>query len=61
MTIDDTEASVRSTLREFSKDLSVESTRPAWIDRLNAAAREAPLEMLGMAFLIGVLLGRRRR
>lgn len=60
MSIDDTEADVRSTLREFSKDLSGEAIRPTWLARLNAATREAPLELLATAFLIGVLLGRRR-
>jgi hypothetical protein len=60
MSIDDTEAGVKSTLREFSKDLSGDAARPTWIDRLNAATREAPLEMLAAAFLVGVLLGRRR-
>lgn len=60
MSIEQTEAGVRSTLREFSEDLTRQLARPTWIDRLGAAAREAPLEMLTMAFLIGALLGRRR-
>jgi hypothetical protein len=63
MSIEDTEADVKETLREFPRDrLANEgSAWPTWIDRVSAATREAPLEMLAMAFLIGALLGRGRR
>ncbi len=60
MSIEETDVSVRETLREFSERLPSERACPTWIDRLSAAAREAPLEMLTAAFLMGVLLGRRR-
>jgi hypothetical protein len=63
MSIEDTEADVKETLREFSRDRLPDEggARPTWIDRVSAATREAPLEMLVTAFLIGALLGRGRR
>ncbi|QIG96302.1 hypothetical protein [Bradyrhizobium sp. 6(2017)] len=60
MPIEETETGGRETLREFSEGIAIDIARPTWIDRLSAAAREAPLEMLTAAFLMGVLLGRRR-
>ena len=61
MSIEETGVGVRETLSEFSQRLPSERASPIWIDRLSAATREAPLEMLAAAFLIGALLGRRRR
>ncbi|WP_143201480.1 hypothetical protein [Bradyrhizobium sp. NAS96.2] len=60
MSIEETETGVRETLREFSRGIANDVVRPTWIDRLSAATREAPLEMLAAAFLVGALLGRRR-
>ena len=58
LSIEDTEIGVRETLREFSQGLAEGRAPPTWIDRASAATREAPLEMLATAFLIGALLGR---
>ena len=47
-------------IRGMSKDLADEvAPRPGWLDRLSAATREAPIQSLAIAFLIGVLLARR--
>jgi hypothetical protein len=47
-------------IRGMSQDLADEvAPRPGWLDRLSAATREAPIQSLAIAFLIGVLLTRR--
>lgn len=47
-------------IRNMSRDLAEEVTPPpAWRDRLRAAAREAPLQSLAIAFLIGFIVTRR--
>jgi len=44
----------------MSQDLADEvAPPPGWIDRLSAATREAPIQSLAIAFLIGVILARR--
>lgn len=47
------------TLRTFSTGLADEVAKPTWLDRLNKATREAPMQSLIIAFLIGVMLARR--
>ena len=47
-------------IRSMSQDLSNEvAPRPTWLDRVSAAARDAPIQSLAIAFLIGVILTRR--
>jgi hypothetical protein len=47
-------------IRNMSQDLADEvAPPPGWIDRLSAATREAPIQSLAIAFLIGVILARR--
>ena len=47
-------------IRGMSQDLADEVTpRPGLLDRLSAATREAPIQSLVIAFLIGVILARR--
>ena len=47
-------------IRGMSQDLADEvAPPPGWIDRLSAATREAPIQSLAIAFLIGVILARR--
>ncbi len=47
-------------IRGMSQDLADEvAPRPGWLDRLSAATRDAPIQSLAIAFLIGVLLTRR--
>ncbi|WP_213290809.1 hypothetical protein [Bradyrhizobium sp. sGM-13] len=47
-------------IRGMSQDLADEvAPRPGWLDRLSTATREAPIQSLAIAFLIGVLLTRR--
>jgi hypothetical protein len=47
-------------IRSMSKDLADEvAPRPGWLDGLSAATREAPIQSLAIAFLIGVILTRR--
>ncbi|QPF83929.1 hypothetical protein IC762_30430 [Bradyrhizobium genosp. L] len=47
------------TLRAFSSPLVDNDTMPTWLDRLSRATREAPIQSLMVAFLIGVMLARR--
>jgi hypothetical protein len=67
---DDTPASVEraeqridsatDAIRGMSRDLADEvATPPTWLDRLSAATREAPIQALAIAFLVGVILTRR--
>jgi hypothetical protein len=47
-------------IRSMSQDLADEvAPRPGLLDRLSAATREAPIQSLAIAFLIGVILARR--
>ena len=47
-------------IRSMSQDLAEEvAPRPGLLDRLSAATREAPIQSLAIAFLIGVILTRR--
>ena len=47
-------------IRSMSRDLAQEvAPRPAWRDRISAATREAPIQSLAIAFLIGLILARR--
>ena len=47
-------------IRSMSQDLADEvAPRPAMLDRLSAATREAPIQSLAIAFLIGVILAHR--
>jgi hypothetical protein len=47
-------------IRSMSQNLADEvAPRPGWLERLSAATREAPIQSLAIAFLIGVLLTRR--
>ena len=47
-------------IRGMSQDLADEvAPRPTWLDQVNAFTREAPIQSLAIAFLIGVLLARR--
>ena len=70
MNSDDTPASVeraeqridRATdaIRGMSDDLADElAPPPTLFDRISAATREAPIQSLAIAFLIGVILARR--
>jgi hypothetical protein len=47
-------------IRGMSRDLADEVTpRPTWLGQLSAATREAPIQSLAIAFLIGLLVARR--
>jgi len=47
-------------IRGMSQDLADEvAPRPGLLDRLSAATREAPIQSLATAFLLGVILARR--
>ena len=47
-------------IRGMSQDLADEvAPRPGSLDRVSAATREAPIQSLAIAFLIGILLARR--
>ena len=47
-------------IRSMSRDLAEEVTPPpTWRDHLRAAAREAPIRSLAIAFLIGFIATRR--
>jgi hypothetical protein len=47
-------------IRSMSRDLAEEvAPRPTWRDRISAATREAPIQSLAIAFLIGLILTRR--
>jgi hypothetical protein len=47
-------------IRSMSQDLADEvAPRPGLLDRLSAATREAPIQSLAIAFLVGVILTRR--
>jgi hypothetical protein len=47
-------------IRGMSRDLADAVTpRPTWLGQLSAATREAPIQSLVIAFLIGVLVTRR--
>jgi hypothetical protein len=47
-------------IRSMSQDLASEvAPRPAWVDRVSTLTREAPIQMLAIAFLLGVLVARR--
>ena len=47
-------------IRSMSRDLAQEvAPRPTWRDRISAATREAPIQSLAIAFLIGLILARR--
>jgi hypothetical protein len=48
------------TLREFSSGIADDAAKPSWIDYISQATREAPLQSLAVAFLVGAFLGRRR-
>jgi hypothetical protein len=46
-------------IRSMSQDLADEvSPRPAWINRVSNLAREAPIQSLAIAFLLGVIVSR---
>ena len=48
-------------IRGMSQDLADEvMPRPTWPDQVRAATRGAPLQSLAIAFLLGVLMSRRR-
>jgi hypothetical protein len=47
---------VRIMARELADELN---PRPRWVDHLRGMTREAPLQSLAVAFLIGVFLARR--
>jgi len=52
--------SATDAIRGMSHDLAKEVAPPlTWLDRVSAAAREAPIQSLAIAFLIGILLARR--
>ena len=52
--------SATDAIRGMSHDLANEVAPPlTWLDRVSAAAREAPIQSLAIAFLIGILLARR--
>jgi len=47
-------------IRSMSRDLAEEvAPPPTWRDHLRASAREAPLQSLAIAFLIGFIVTRR--
>ena len=47
-------------IRGMSQDLAEEvAPHPTWLDQVSAATREAPIQSLAIAFLIGVILARR--
>ena len=47
-------------IRSMSQDLAEEvAPRPTWLDRLSAVTREAPIQSLAIAFLLGVIVYRR--
>ena len=47
-------------IRNMSQDLADEvAPRPGLLDRVSAATREAPIQSLATAFLLGVILARR--
>ncbi|WP_426442693.1 hypothetical protein [Bradyrhizobium genosp. P] len=47
-------------IRAMTQDLADElGPRPRWMDRLSEMTREAPLQSLAVAFLIGVFLAHR--
>jgi hypothetical protein len=47
-------------IRSMSHDLADEVTpRPRLLERIGAATREAPIQSLAIAFLIGMILARR--
>ncbi|WP_141688417.1 hypothetical protein [Bradyrhizobium paxllaeri] len=47
-------------IRSMSSDLADElAPQPTWIDQISMATREAPIQSLAIAFLIGVILARR--
>lgn len=48
------------TLRSFSIELCDHVSKPSWLDRLTKATREAPIQSLIAASLIGAMLARRR-
>ena len=47
-------------IRGMSQDLAEEvAPNPTWLDQVSAATRDAPIQSLAIAFLIGVILARR--
>jgi hypothetical protein len=47
-------------IRKMSQDLADEiAPRSTWLHRLSEATREAPIQSLALAFLIGIMLARR--
>ena len=47
-------------IRGMSRDLAEEvAPHSAWLDKVSAATRAAPIQSLAIAFLIGVILARR--
>jgi len=47
-------------IRGMSRDLADElAPSPTWLDRIAAATREAPIQSLAIAFLLGFMLARR--
>ena len=47
-------------IRSMSQDLADEvARRPTWIDRISNLTREAPVQSLAIAFLLGVIVAHR--
>ena len=47
-------------IRGMSQDLAKEvAPRPGLLEKLSAATRDAPIQSLAIAFLIGIILARR--
>jgi len=47
-------------IRSMSQNLADEvSPRPTWINRVSNLTREAPIQSLAIAFLLGVIFSRR--
>jgi hypothetical protein len=54
--IDNAVDAIRSMSHDFAEEVA---PRPRWLDRMNATTREAPIQSLAIAFLIGVIVARR--
>ena len=48
-------------IRSMSQDLATEVTPPTWSERVSALTREAPIQSLAIAFLLGVIVSRPNR
>ena len=47
-------------IRSMAQDLADEvAPRPNWIDQVRALTREAPIQSLAIAFLLGLIVARR--